>query len=237
MQAWWAADGVVHRQAPGQVDLVEHQGHRHIGRQPRALLARRRAPADRWRSRSRTTRGRRASFPRRLDVRLRARPHRRNRAVPRCRARAAADRRCRCARAARRAWCRDGGDDGRFVTGEAVQQAGLAGIGTSGQHHGEPVAQQPALSRGGDHRIEVSAHGSQSLGQFGVGRGNPPPPRGNRWPPRRRRAGRSSASVSPCTMLENSPCSERMAARAASRDPASMRSATASACARSILSL
>ena len=31
--------------------------------------------------------------------------------------------------------------------------------------------------------------------------------------------------------------SERMAARAASRDPASMRSATASACARSILSL
>ncbi len=38
-------------------------------------------------------------------------------------------------------------------------------------------------------------------------------------------------------MPENSPCSERMAARAASREPASMRSATASACARSILSL
>src|SRR5882762_4348653 len=38
-------------------------------------------------------------------------------------------------------------------------------------------------------------------------------------------------------MAENSPCSERMAARSASREPASMRSAMASACARSSLSL
>ena len=38
-------------------------------------------------------------------------------------------------------------------------------------------------------------------------------------------------------MAENSPCSERMAARAACCEPASMRSATASACARSSLSL
>ena len=34
-----------------------------------------------------------------------------------------------------------------------------------------------------------------------------------------------TASVRPCTIAENSPCSERIAARAASREPASMRSA------------
>ena len=40
-----------------------------------------------------------------------------------------------------------------------------------------------------------------------------------------------------CTATENSPCSERNAARAASAEPLSMRSAMASACARSSLSL
>ena len=34
-----------------------------------------------------------------------------------------------------------------------------------------------------------------------------------------------SASVTPCTMTENSPCSERIAARAAALEPASIRSA------------
>ena len=74
-------------------------------RQARALLVEGARLRIVGRSRSRTARGRRATFPRRRGARLRAPPRRPNRAGPRCRARAAADRRCRCVRAARRAWC------------------------------------------------------------------------------------------------------------------------------------
>ena len=55
---------------------------------------------------------------------------------------------------------RDGGDDGRVVPREAIQQAGLAGVGPPGQHHGETVAQQPSLAGRRRHRVEVRAHGS-----------------------------------------------------------------------------
>ena len=60
-------------------------------------------------------------------------------------------------------------DDGRVVAGQAIEQAGLAGVGPARQHHGEPVAQQPTLPGGGGHRVEVTAHGGQALGELRVG--------------------------------------------------------------------
>ncbi len=36
-------------------------------------------------------------------------------------------------------------DDGRLATGQGIQQAGLAGIRSSGDDHGHAVAQQGAL--------------------------------------------------------------------------------------------
>ena len=42
---------------------------------------------------------------------------------------------------------RNGGDDGRLVAGQPVEQAGFAGVRPAGEHHGHAVAQQPALAR------------------------------------------------------------------------------------------
>jgi hypothetical protein len=54
----------------------------------------------------------------------------------------------------------DGRDDGSVVTGQAIEQAGFAGVGAAGEHHGETVAQQPALPGGREHGVEMPAHGS-----------------------------------------------------------------------------
>ncbi len=60
------------------------------------------------------------------------------------------------------------GDDGGLVTGQPVQQAGLAGIGAAGDHHGHAVAQQAALLRGLLHGADLFEQRVQAFGDFAV---------------------------------------------------------------------
>ena len=64
---------------------------------------------------------------------------------------------------------RDRRDDRRVVTGEAVQQARLARVGSSGDDHGHALAQQAPLARAVEHALEVIAHRLEALGELAVG--------------------------------------------------------------------
>ncbi|MNR29112.1 hypothetical protein D3C85_1464790 [compost metagenome] len=49
----------------------------------------------------------------------------------------------------------DFGDDGGFAARQGVEQAGLAGVGTAGDHHLHPFPQQGALLGFAAHRIQL----------------------------------------------------------------------------------
>ena len=129
-----------------QIDLVENQGHRHIGRQPRARPSTQRLLVGGGIDDEQHAVGaRHFACARRMPSASTASPPR---AGPRCRAHSAACRRCMCSRStsrvvpARR-------DDRRLVAGEAVEEARLAGIRPAGDDHRHAFAQQPPCRAAG----------------------------------------------------------------------------------------
>jgi hypothetical protein len=129
----------------------------------------------------------------------------------------------------------DGGDDGQFGAGQCVEQRALADVGLAREHHAQAVAQQRALARArrapGQLRppaVELAT----GIGAFEevdllfgeVQRGLD------------QHAQMHHLLAQLVMWRENSPASERAALRAAASVLASIRSATASAWARSSLS-
>ena len=128
-------------------------------------------------------------------------------------------------------------DDRQLGAGQRIEQRALAGVGLAGDHHLDAFAQQRALARALHHprqRLPAAARAGPARR----------PSAGSRFPLPGKSSVAStsmrrwiSASRSAWISRENSPDSERLALRAAASVLASIRSAMASACARSILSL
>ena len=128
-------------------------------------------------------------------------------------------------------------DDRQLGAGERVEERALADVRLAGEDDLDAVAQQGALARAREYRVDAlraAAPGGRSRRRL---RGNRFPRPESRASPRPGGAARSSVAASASISFENAPSSERAAERAAASVLASIKSATASACARSSLSL
>jgi hypothetical protein len=130
----------------------------------------------------------------------------------------------------------DVGDDGALAAGQRVQQRALAGVGRSGDHRMQAVAQaRPRLGR--------ASSASRSHGPRPVASAARAPPRVCRWVRRRNRSRPRHAPAAPAARRPAPPhaARTRRRARAARRarraSDAAIRSATASAWARSSVPL
>ena len=128
------------------------------------------------------------------------------------------------------------GHDRPLPSHQSVQQARLAHVGTPHDHHPEPFAEQVAAGRGPPRRRHRGPDPAEPLGEQRLGQVRDLLVGKVEGPSTKVRISTSSATAA-FTRSESAPSSERRASRAASCVAASMRSATASAWARSSLPL
>ena len=148
-----------------QVDLVAHDDHRYAGG-TRPAAASHRAPASLASTTTSVEIG-----DRQLAARARVTPSRsttspvsRSPAVSTtCTGRPSISS-CSAHQVAGRA--RHGRDDGGLVTGQPVEQAGLAAVRATGNHHVDAVPEQPPLARGRLDARELAGHRVQATAQL-----------------------------------------------------------------------